>query len=567
MRHALLAAAALLLAAGVAAPALARPAAAPPAPAPQQAPAPQTAAAPQSQPAAPASVFDQAIAQVSQGDLAGAVARLEPLRGQQGADPRALALLGTLYVETGRPQDGLAVLAPLADQEGANPAVLFNAARAAQAAGQDDKAEQYLTRSVAADPVSPAGRALGMVRAVQGRPAEAFELLYPWTRANPDDTAARLAAAQAAVRIGKVSETQELLGGLDANSPGVRVIEADLALLQGNAAAALDKLGPLLASPPPDLDVRVRVLAADAYLLRDQPDRAEAILAGHAEGRPRPSLLLARALRQQGKTAAALATLEPLARELLAAKAEGPMPPVAIAIVVDYGRYLAAAGRGAEGLEALRKLTAVDPTSAAAWQGLAEFLRGQGKAGEAKEADAKATRLADAESALGGTGLQIPRGDAHSADLAAIFDLLTHDKPQEALDLARRESARVPADPRPQLLSVRILLSMDRKQEALAAAEATAQAFPDLADAVYQLGVMRMATGDTAAAEQQFRRALELAPDHTPTMNDLAVLLMDRGQRAEAKELLERVLALQPGDQLAGENLHKLEEEERGGSS
>jgi Flp pilus assembly protein TadD len=68
-----------------------------------------------------------------------------------------------------------------------------------------------------------------------------------------------------------------------------------------------------------------------------------------------------------------------------------------------------------------------------------------------------------------------------------------------------------------------------------------------------------MALGDLEGAEQDLRRTLELAPDHTAAMNDLAVLLMSAGAHAEARRLLERVLELRPEDPLARRNLERLE--------
>jgi Flp pilus assembly protein TadD len=84
------------------------------------------------------------------------------------------------------------------------------------------------------------------------------------------------------------------------------------------------------------------------------------------------------------------------------------------------------------------------------------------------------------------------------------------------------------------------------------------EALPANADAVYQRGAVRVALDDLAGAEADFRRALELAPEHTAAMSDLAVLLAGRGEKAEARTLLERVLALRPDDKVAKANLQGL---------
>src|SRR5205823_14100937 len=52
--------------------------------------------------------IQSALEEAQKGDLKGAIALLEPLK-KPGAHPAALSLLGSLYLETGRPQDALAL--------------------------------------------------------------------------------------------------------------------------------------------------------------------------------------------------------------------------------------------------------------------------------------------------------------------------------------------------------------------------------------------------------------------------------------------------------------------------
>lgn len=516
--------------------------------------------------------FQQALTQLEAGDPEAAIALLEPLRDQAGADPRALTLLGALYVDTGRAAEAQTVLEPLAARQDADPALLFHASRAAQALGRNDKAEEYLVRSVAADPVSPAGRALGLIRALQGRYGQAFQLLYPWTRLEPDDREARLAAAQAAVRLGRVAEARELLGGLDPASPRVRLLQADLAMLLGDARRALETLGPVLDDPPESLAGEIRGLAADAYLLRDQPQQAVELLAGKTGADPRLSLLLARAQRQLSRTEEAVETLRPIAEQLMAAAGSAPTALLPAAIVLDYGRFLAAAGRHQEAVTALEEAAAMNPDSRLAWRSLSESLTALGRREQAGEASRRAEELAQARTAtvLPESLSTAPAENGEEiADLDATYQALIAGETERGLELVRQEKGRVPGDPAPQLLEVRILLSMDRSDEALQAAEAAVRSFPGLADALYLRGTVRMARGEAESAERDLRRSVELDPAHTPALNDLAVLLLTQKRRQEAKELLERVLSLRPDDPLAAENLRRLEErlrQEGGGS-
>lgn len=69
-----------------------------------------------------------------------------------------------------------------------------------------------------------------------------------------------------------------------------------------------------------------------------------------------------------------------------------------------------------------------------------------------------------------------------------------------------------------------------------------------------------MASKDVKGAEQDLRKALEIAPSHIAALNDLAVLLGAQGKKAEARTLLEKVLAINPTDPMAKDNLKRLED-------
>src|SRR3954452_3453921 len=124
-------------------------------------------------------VFD-AVARANAGDFKGGLEILEPYRSDARLLPAGKSLLGYLYVENHRPQDGLAVLEPLTRSEQPDAAVLYNAARAAAALKQPEKARPWLAQAASLDPASPAGRDLGMILARQGQAVEAYTLLRAW---------------------------------------------------------------------------------------------------------------------------------------------------------------------------------------------------------------------------------------------------------------------------------------------------------------------------------------------------------------------------------------------------
>ena len=110
------------------------------------------------------------------------------------------------------------------------------------------------------------------------------------------------------------------------------------------------------------------------------------------------------------------------------------------------------------------------------------------------------------------------------------------------------------------LLEARLLSAMGRLQEALEVSESVVRLAPDIADSYYMRGVVRLDIGLSGPAEEDLRKTITMAPQHTAAMNDLAVLLMAKDENEEAKFLLEQVLILQPDDPIAAKNLAALSE-------
>ncbi len=123
--------------------------------------------------------LEEANSRVRNGDLAGAIALLEPLRQLPEPSLKAVSLLAALYLESGRPQDALTLLTPLTQKPDADPLILFHAARAALGLERTAEAELYLTRAAAQAPTSLAAVRLAELRAHQGQPAEVVRLLTP----------------------------------------------------------------------------------------------------------------------------------------------------------------------------------------------------------------------------------------------------------------------------------------------------------------------------------------------------------------------------------------------------
>ncbi|HEX5759518.1 MAG TPA: tetratricopeptide repeat protein [Thermoanaerobaculia bacterium] len=522
----------------------------------------QAPPAPALAPAAAALVAAQE--RLAASDLAGAIAALEPLRAQPDAPRVILSMLGALYLEAGRGTDAYALLVPLADEPDADPAVLFNAARAALAAGLPEKGRGYLERAAKQAPVSPAGRELGLIHAQMGDAAAAYSLLRPWAVAHPEDLDSRLAAALLALQLGRNPEAQELLAGTPEDHPKARLLRGKLLLVQGDPRGALKVLRPLEAQHPPEMEADLHRMLADAYLATGDSAAAIALLEkGDLRDRGM-ALLLAEALYQRGEMDRALERLRPFA-EAVRDRAAPPRPEDARLsgdIARAYGRMLVAAGRHAEAVPLFERATQLRPDEPQAWQGYGQALMGVGRRDEAQKAFARFSELAAKAQEAATAAPNVP-GEPALRRAGKLMELGQFDK---ALEIAQQEAARAPADLWPRVLSIRALLQLRRLDEALQVAQDSLRLAPDNPDVVYQRGVVHLARRELDRAESDFRRALQLAPAHVPSMNDLAVLLMSRGDMAQARGLLEKVLELKPDDAMAARNLQKLKEKEEGRS-
>ena len=511
----------------------------------------------------PGSGLERALDLLSSGQMSEAIAALEQLTATEPDNDQARAILGGLYAETGRAAEALELLTPLADPETADPAVLYNAGRAALRLGRIDEAAAYLARSAGAAPDSPARRELGLLRGRQGLYDEAFILLMPWARANPEDTEARLAAALSAIQLERVPDAEELLSDMPQENPGVRLLWGKLLIMKGDPWGAMGTLTPLLETAGDETSLDLRRTLAQAHLLVGQADEAIELLEGRVGNDPGLALQLSHAHYQTGDVAGALATMKPFAEPLTDQGEEiapGAQASLAASIAIEYGNLLIADGRAADALPYLEIGTQLAPENKLGWKGLGQSLAAVGRREEAKEALNRFQEITHSEvpPAAKEMALEADIEDPTGRRLREAMRLLAQGRPEEALAVTRREIQMAPEDHRSRLVESRILLALDRNTEAVSVAEATLAQVPENADAHYQHGVVMMATGDLERAETDFRRALSLSPDHTAAMSDLAVLLMQQGGGAEARQLLNRVLELRPGDPVATRNLEQL---------
>ena len=532
------------------------------------------AAAPETRVVSPLQkAVEEAIAQIQAGKKDAAYTKLKAIEKDPAVTPPLLSLVGALYLEVGRPKDALAVLKPMADPEDSQPAVLYNAGRAAVAAGDVDTGRIYLTRSVIKQPDSPAARDLGLLTAKEGHVVEAYSMLRPWALRNPSDLDARLMAANLAVQLERGDDAIQLLSGLPDTDPAIRLLHGKALVLKKDGPGAVALLKPLLVQHPEGMDLEVRRSLAEAELAAGQPAEAIRLIDGKAAGRPALVLLLARAQRQAGNAAAATATLKPLADKLPAdANTIGDPRPMA-GIAMEYGSLLVDGGRAAEAVPFYEKATVYHPRNPDAWKGLAKALDAAGRKADAQKALAQAAEMAkplarptaaaaaaEAGAPQGGSPSATPAEQPLSDGLQKALQLMNQGQLEPALAAVRQEIA-VSKDPRARLIELRILLTLKRPDEAMKAANAALATDPANSDYIYLHGASEMALQHFSSAEQDFRKALQIEPRHLASMDDLAVLLMRSNRRDEARKLLQQVLQINPQDKVAAANLAQLSSE------
>lgn len=517
------------------------------------------AATPAPRPATPVDPLTQdAIKKVESGDVAGAIRDLEAQRAAKKASPQGISLLGTLYLRQGQAQEALAVLKPLADAPKADPAVLYHASKAALALKQNDVAVAYLQRGAQAAPDSPAARDLGILVMRMGRLVEAYQLLYPWAAAHPADTEARLAAASLAVQLERAQEAEDFLSapGIPKDDPAVQMLRGRVLVQKGDGAGAITLLEPLAQKPKPEMDLEIRRALGEAYLVANRPADAVKLIQGRAGSHPGLALLLGRALRKAGDTAGALATLKPFADNLPADASKVGDPRPVLGIALETGALLVEAKKPAEAVPILEKAARLYPQSPLAWEGLAQALDAAGRKSDAEIARAKIAEITAPAGAAAATGA--PADANLSTAMREALTAFAAGKSENALTAVRRELAANPNNLQARSLELRLLLTLKRKDEALKVAQDAVRANPDNPDLLHQRAAAQMAFFNWDAAEQDLRRALQIAPRHTAAMNELAVVLMTRGKNDEARALLQQVLSINPQDQVARASLDAL---------
>jgi len=134
---------------------------------------------------------------------------------------------------------------------------------------------------------------------------------------------------------------------------------------------------------------------------------------------------------------------------------------------------------------------------------------------------------------------------------AGLLDRL--DRQDEAVTLLRDQAAIMAAQPQPLIRLGDILRRRSRFAEAAVAYDGAIGRIPRLSErdwpVLYARGIARERSGNFAGAEEDFLRALELAPEQPYVLNYLGYSWADQGVHLHrARGMLERAVELRPQD-------------------
>ena len=481
------------------------------------------------------------------GNLRAAIEILEGFCAGGDAPDAAFGALGALHIEAGSPEKALEILLPLTQTAEPDPAVLYNAGRAAEALGRFSDAVAFYRLSISVDAFSPALRALGMLLGRLERSEESYESLAIWLGTNSDDHPARIAAAAGAVDLGLAEEAESLIEGLPLDAPAIRLLRGRIQLLRNDPWGALGQLQPLAEQPPSALELDVRRSLADTWLQVGDPEAAIEQMELIPRANPSDTVQLASAYFQAGRIENAIETLAPLAEPLVGSEPPDEPGTLALDVLVDYGRYLGAAGDTRRALPFLQLAAEIGPDAARAFEALADGLKATGRSEEAAAARARYEALR-AKPPPGRGRFDIADDDQISHGIREALELAFAGNADRALERLEQQLIQTPDDPRPAYVKSSILLQGGRLDDALAAADRALEIAPGRADGLYQRGVVLMALQRIEEAEDMFRGALEVAPQHPAALSDYAVLLMSIERNDEAADLLTQAVEQRPDD-------------------
>ena len=258
-----------------------------------------------------------------------------------------------------------------------------------------------------------------------------------------------------------------------------------------------------------------RLLAVDPALAREQ---AQAIL----EAVPRhagATLLLAVALRREGRADEALAVIDPLSRAL----AQSPD------VQLEHGLILAGLGRTEAAIAAFKRAVALDPKLAEGWRGLAEALDLVGDTAGAQAAQARRIQAGTRDPDLMNAAAALVEGQLAVAERLLRDYLMARPTEPSAIRMLAEVAAR-----------------LGRYEDAETLLTRCVELAPGFTAARHNLATVLYRQNKSQPALEHLETLLAEDPRHAGYANLKAAALVRVGEYDQAIGLYERVLAEHP---------------------
>ncbi|MCU1339632.1 MAG: Tetratricopeptide 2 repeat protein [Bryobacterales bacterium] len=412
-----------------------------------------------------------------------------------------------------------------------------------QSASQNmDAAERAFRKALDIDKDNEDGlTGLATVLGIKGDGTAAADLLKRAAEKNPSaDSLSRLADAYEQMKeFGLAADT--LRHALELNPPNAPDLQHKMALDLISAERyddALEAYKDLVADDPTDADAFLRMSQIyrqkhDLTNARETSDKAKAIDPNNVQVKLNEAYIL----QSEGKAPEAIE----LIRGVLQQSERRSYDPAQLEGRTGLMEQLAVMQRLADqtqpAVDTYRQIAAVDPSKAPhasaniidTYMGAKEFAKAQ------DEADAAFKKYPnDREVRVGRASLMAEMGkaDAAAADVKKLLD----GKNDRAIQLALAD------------LYVKGR-KFDDAAKALDAAEKLSDNQDDKIDVWFKRGAMFERLKNTAAAETEFRKVLEVMPDNPATLNYLGYMLTDRNLRLpEALAMIQKAVDREPNN-------------------
>lgn len=381
-------------------------------------------------------------------------------------------------------------------------------------------------------------RAYGLLN----RPAAAVETLKKALLCNREpglSITLRAALAAALIARGNETEATRILQIIVSDNPQSADARFQLGSVYGKQTLYREALDEFLMALKLDAaHSAARLEAGKSFLWLHEAERAALYLEEYVEraadsfdGR----LYLGRAYRDLGKNAEAIRQLKAAAR----------LNPASYDAHYFLGVLLGEKDDDAGAIQHLEAARAIAPKTTDVRYALARLYRKNAQE-ELSGREYEAVRRLQNDHSL---------ADQATAHLNRAAEFLTKGNPREAVDACRRALALSPGDARIHYNLALALAGLGDEAGRKAALDQALKIDGRMAAAGNELSLLHLRAGNSAEAEQDFRKALDSNPEHLEALNNLGVIQSRNGKTAEAVVLFQRAIAAKPSFSEAQLNL------------